>query len=250
MPTAPTLKQALRAIGAALIFACGAAAYAHTTVKSQMTEGTTDDNALKIGHGCTATGLSVTAQSAIFPQDPPMISTSDGSVITDLSTVISQGSLVGLVKPIQDRSIFRTQVAKTDTLGNVTGFHATSGLLTFGIPGRVPFQFTAPNFVPTSCANRLLIKIAIADVCVRGVNLADSIKEGKANLWIPDNGSNLANAGKAANVDGIGAPATLTINRNLATNPLPSGCGSGIDVTVTPNPSDVDNNLPIPGYWP
>jgi len=57
-------------------------------------------------------------------------------------------------------------------------------------------------------------------------------------------------AGKAQNIDGIGAPATLTINRNVAANPLPSSCGAGIDVTVTPSAADVTVNLPIPGVWP
>jgi hypothetical protein len=50
-------------------------------------------------------------------------------------------------------------------------------------------------------------------------------------------------------VDGVGSPATLTVNRNLVTNPLSASCGAGIDVTVTPNPADVDANLPIPEYW-
>ena len=56
--------------------------------------------------------------------------------------------------------------------------------------------------------------------------------------------------GKAQDIDGIGAPATLTINRNLATNPLPASCGAGIDVTMTPSAADITANLPIPGVWP
>ena len=155
-------------------------------------------------------------------------------MIKDLSTVITQGSLVGLMNAIQDKNIFKSQQLKKDSLGNVIGFSANAGLLVFGVPGRVPFQFTAPNFTTTTCAKRLLVKIAIADVCVRGNGLADSIQAAKVNLWIPDNGSQLATLGKQANIDGIGAPATLTINRNLTTNPLSPGCGAGIDVTPLP----------------
>ena len=59
----------------------------------------------------------------------------------------------------------------------------------------------------------------------------------------------LATEGKAAGVEGIGAPATLTVNRNLTTIALPSQCGVGIDVTVTPSAAQVDRDLPIPFYW-
>ena len=77
----------------------------------------------------------------------------------------------------------------------------------------------------------------------------DTASAGKVNLWIPDNGSQYSTSGKAAGVDGIGSPATLIVNRDLATNPLGPGCGAGIDVTVTPSAADVDANLGIRGVW-
>jgi hypothetical protein len=131
-----------------------------------------------------------------------------------------------------------------------TGWSGTGGSLDVDSLGRVAFQFAAPKFVATSCARRLLVRIAIADVCLVGAGLADSVKPGKLNLWIPDNGNPFAVAGAAQGIDGIGAPATLTINRNVAANPLPASCGAGIDVTVTPSAADVTTNLPIPGVWP
>src|SRR4051794_25956109 len=91
-------------IVAAAFLALGSTAVAHTTIKAQATEGVSDDNALKIGHGCaTADGdhIPVIAQSVVFPTLAPEITASDGSAITDLSQVIEQGSLVGLAKPLQ-----------------------------------------------------------------------------------------------------------------------------------------------------
>jgi hypothetical protein len=246
------VRNAAWIVGVACL-AAASAPFAHTTIRSQATESVTDDNALKIGHGCaTSDGghIPVIAQSVVFPSSSPQITTSDGSAIRDLSDVIEQGSIVGLAKPIQDKSIFRSQRVKVDALDNVIGFSATQGALNVELPGRVPFQFTAPKFVATTCAKRLLIKVAIADVCLLTVGAPGNVVVGKVNLWIPDNGSQFAMLAQQSGIDGLGAPATLTVNRNLATNPLGTACGAGIDVTVTPSAADVDANLPIPQYWP
>jgi hypothetical protein len=248
----PKSLRAAISLAAAAMLAAGAAT-AHTTILSQATESVSEDNALKIGHGCTTTDgsrIPVVAESVVFPSAAPTIATSDGSQVTDLSQVIEQGTFAGLAKLIQNRNVFRSQQVKTDSLGNQIGFSGTQGALNIDTPGRIPFQFTAPKFVATSCAKRVLVQVAIADVCIFGSGVTDSVKQGKVNLWIPDNGTQYAVLGKAQNIDGIAAPATLTINRNLTTNPLPASCGAGIDVTVTPSPADITANLPIPGVWP
>ena len=225
-------------------------AMAHTTVKAQATEGVTADNALRIGHGCSVPGgspIPVVAQSVVFPSLSPVVTSSDGTAVASLDAVIVPSSLAGLLRPIQETSIFQSQEVKVDALGNVIGFAAHDGSLAVDLLGRVPFQFAAPKFVATSCAARLLIKVAIADVC--SLASSDTVAAGKVNLWIPDNGSQYASAGKPLGIDGIGSPATLIVNRDLAANPLPPACGAGVDVTVTPSAADVDANLAIPGVW-
>ena len=211
----------------------------------------TDDNALKIAHGCTTADgsrIPVVAQSVVFPSSSPTIATSDGSLVTDLSQVIEQGTFAGLARAIQNRSVFRSQQVKTDTLGNSIGFSATQGALNIDTPGRIPFQFTAPKFVATSCAKRVLVQVAIADVCIFGFGVTDSVKEGKVNLWIPDNGSQYAVLGESPehrrhrrSGDAHDQPQRLPLIR------LPASCGAGIDVTVTPSAADITANLPIPG---
>ena len=112
--------------------------------------------------------------------------------------------------------------------------------------GRVLFESTGPSFVAQSCAVRLIAEVAVADICRRG---PPSLAAGNANLWIPDNGSQIATEALAGGVEGIGEPARLVVLRNLTSNPLPASCGAGHDVTITPSPAQIDRDLPFPG-WP
>ncbi|MBY0398937.1 hypothetical protein K2X89_01485 [Myxococcota bacterium] len=234
-------------IGIGIGLGLASSAEAHTTVKAQVVEGVREDNALRVGHGCEGE-RGIVAQSVVFPTDAPGITTSAaGIVLADLAEVIAPGSLAGLVQSIQDRSIFALQDEKLDVDGNVIGFHARAGHLRPNLSGRVPFQFSAPRFLAASCAKRLLVQLAIADICSARPPVFDPRK---VNLWIPDNGSQSAVQGRAAGVEGIGEPATLVVNRNLASNPLPTACGAGFDVIITPSAAQIDRDLPIPAYWP
>ena len=224
-------------------------AQAHTTVRDQMTEGKSGDTALKIGHGCTTAGgikRGVIAQSVTWANVNPVITASDSSTISALSEVITQGSLLGLIKPIQSNDVFAKQGVKVNANSNIIAFHGRDGVLPPTFLGRVPVQVSSVNFDQTSCAKKLLVQVAIADICVA---TAPTLVEGKVNLWIPNNGSSYATIGTSRNIDGVGAPATLTINRDLVANPLDQACGAGIDVTVTPTAAEVDANLSIPLFW-
>ena len=228
-------------------------AFAHDEIKSQALEGTTNDIAITIGHGCEASEKPVIAQSVVFPTHKPVLSATDSKgnpapSPTSLSDVIEQGSIAGLVDGIQSRNIFLVQKEKNDANGNVIGFYGKKGLLEVELQGRVPFSFTSPNFVSASCVKKLNIEVAIADICD---TKKPTIQATKVNLWIPDNGSQYAKQGAAAAVDGVGEPPVLQVNRDLKANPFKkaSHCGKGIEVTVTPSAADVDANLGIPGYW-
>jgi hypothetical protein len=235
-------------IAAALGFAASDAS-AHTTIASAASEGARSDNALRIGHGCEDGDKSreVIAQSVVFPTDQPVLSASDPNATpASLDEVIQQGTLANVAQLVQDRSIFLSQDEKQDENGNVIGFVGKNGRLRDGLRGRVPFEFSALNFVADSCAKSLRVQIAIADICVPG---GAALRAGRVNLWIPDNGSQLAIRAAAEGVDGLGSPANLVVNRNLTSNPLPGGCGAGVDVTVTPSAAQVDRDLPIPRFW-
>jgi hypothetical protein len=244
----PIAAKRIRLALATALCAAAGPAFAHTTVRSTTSEGARADNALRIGHGCedaSGSARPVIAQSAVFPTELPVITTNDPNVvIEDLDAVVTGG--IGTLAAIQDRSIFTFQDAKLDANENTIGFHGILGYLNVHMRGRVPFEYTAPFFVPDACATALRVEIAIADIC--GVR-SPTLRPEKVNLWIPNNGSQFATVGLAHGIDGIGSPARLIVNRDLVNNPLPDSCGAGHVVTVTPSPQQVDRDLPIGSFW-
>lgn len=258
MPSSKTIGILTRGALAAALYSLGQGAFAHTTVKDQATEGTTAYNALQIGHGCTkpnGKNLPIIAESVVLPTVNPVALRTDPNDATktipvNLADVISDAQLLaGKVDLVQDRNVFKKQNEIYDASGaNVIGFYATNGNLQTNLRGLVPFRFTPPTFIPSDaghCAKRLLIKIAIADICVKDVFPP---QEGTANLWIPNATAKFPDGnidGSSPNYHGGGA-ATLTVNRKGALDPA---CGAGYDVTVWPSDEDVDANLPIKGYW-
>lgn len=255
-----TTMRGLVAIGT--LIAAGSAV-AHTTVKDTLTEGTAGYTALVIGHGCAnSAGVysPITAQSVLFPvgdaavtytvTDTPASGTTAAVTHEESAGTLSQhlkaGKLDGAVSLVPDRNIFSNQAYKVNASGQVIGFTSTGGSLytnaagTAKFRGLVPFYVAAQTFVSTSCAKSLKIKIAVGDVC--------DLSKGLANTWVPSAaqiGSSYTVAGY--NWDGVGSPATLTINRNLTTNPLPTtGCpvAGGYDANVWPSAQDIDTYLP------
>lgn len=244
----------------ALIFFANSSqdAMAHDLFSTQSKEGIGEVIYLNINHGCD--GNPIIAQSLIFPTLNPIVKGIDDNgnevpVPADLTEILENSSLEGLSALIQERNVFREQDNKTNELGNAIGFYGKKGRLKASLIGRVAFQFSAPFFLPNTCVKALDIQTAIVDICSTST---PALQPGKISLFIPDNGSKIAADARANGVNhGIGEPSTLTVMRNLKTNPyrddngkLTKACGNGITVRVTPSAEDVDKNLPIPDYWP
>lgn len=223
---------------AASWLACSLPAQAHTTIQNQANEGTTTYNNLVIGHGCTladGSKLPVIAQSVLFPTVNPVYTTT--GTVSGNPAVVSISTFANVAQLIQDRNIFSRQREKTNASGNVIGFESTEGSLDPTLHGLVPFRTAGIGFPADSCATRMIVQVAVADVCQ---------KLGARNLWIPSVTPKYADA----SVDGIGSPASLSFNRDLAKNPLRASCGAGYTLTVTPSAEDIDANLKIDGYLP
>lgn len=238
-------RLALCAVAWLAASACGNA-LAHTDVTDEIVEGESVFNRLAIEHGCedpvSGRKLPVIAQSVVFPTANPTVIRSDGTASPGLASEIRNANgLAGLVGAVQDKSIFRHQRPILDATGNAIGFVGTGGSLDPDLMGVVPFHVVPVTFQSTACAKRLIAQVAVADICKRTF----PPRPGTANLWIPAATSKFNNRG----IDGIGTPAVLTIRRNLETNPLPAHCGDGYDVTLTPTETDVNEHLPIRGYW-
>lgn len=228
----PPLRHAPTALALAVL---GASAAAHTTVQLQAAEATVTYNNLVIGHGCpTAAGaLPVIAQSVVFPTVNPRYTVT--GTMAGNPAVVSISTLANVAQLIQNRDVFARQAEKKNAAGQVIGFEGTEGYLHPELHGLVPFRTAGIGFPADSCATRLVVQIAIADICQ---------KNGAKNLWIPAVTPRYGDP----TVEGIGSPANLTFNRDLARNPLAAGCGAGYTLTVTPSPEDVDANLRIPGW--
>lgn len=209
---------------------------AHTTIQVQAAEGATTYNNIVIGHGCTladGSKLPVIAQSVLFPTVNPKYSVT--GTMSGNPAVVSITTLANVPQLIQSKHIFNKQKEKTNAAGNVIGFENTDGSLDPTLHGLVPFRTAGVSFPADSCATRLVVQVAVADICQ---------KNGAKNLWIPALTAKYADPA----VDGIGSPASLTFNRDLAKNPLPTSCGAGYVFTVAPSPEDIDANLKLDGY--
>jgi len=227
--------------------------WAHASIKDTATEGVASYHAVVIGHGCAdESGYynPVTAQTVVFPTgDALATATQNGAEVKvgTVSTFLTAGKFDGAVSLVPDRNIFSKQSYILNAANQVIGFKSTGGSVyttTDGVSkfrGLVPFYVAAQSFVKTSCAKSAKIKVAIADICSN----AYPPKERTANSWIPSPAQVGVSAYTVAgfNLDGVGSPATLTINRNLTTNPLPANCGTGIDVNIWPSAKDVDTYL-------
>lgn len=249
-------KTTIRGLVAIGTLIAAGSAVAHTTIKDTLTEGTAGYTALVIGHGCAnSAGVysPITAQSVLFPVGNAAVTytVTEGSTTREVSAgTLSQhlkaGKLDGAISLVPDRNIFSKQTYKVNASNQVIGFTSTGGSLytdptgTAKFRGLVPFYVAAQSFLATSCAKSVKIKIAVADVC--------DLTKGLANTWIPSAaqiGSSYTLAGY--NWDGVGSAATLTINRNTATNPVPPyGCPvyGGYDLNVWPSAQDIDYYLP------
>src|ERR1700758_3321475 len=92
------IRNTVWALGAALLLTTSAA-LAHTEIKSQMIEGTDDDNMITIEHSCESSEKPIVAQSVVFPGDDAIATSSNGGTV-DPATVIAQGAVTGLVNTI------------------------------------------------------------------------------------------------------------------------------------------------------
>ncbi len=225
----------------------GLQAQAHTTVQSQVNEGTTTYNNLVIGHGCTladGTRLPVIAQSVLFPTVNPKYTTT--GTVSGNPAAVSISSFANVAQLIQSRDVFSKQKEKVDARGNVIGFESSQGSLDPSLHGLVPFRTAGVSFPADSCATRLVVQVAVADICQSPYIEGVTWKSGTKNLWIPSVTAKYPDP----TVDGIGSPASLTINRDLTKNPLRASCGTGYTLTVTPSAEDIDANLKLDGYLP
>jgi hypothetical protein len=136
--------------------------------------------------------------------------------------------------------------------------------------GLAPFKVGAIKFNPTSCAISLKVRIAIANWCKSGSGTKPLTSEGytaddRIDVWMghltPKFNDELVMPNAYTNhvPSGTYWP-TMTIARNLTTNPIDASCNGGYNLAIEPADADIDAHLPIPRgvapkgawqwYWP
>jgi len=215
-------------------------AYAHTTLEtSTVPEGVRVLNNLQIGHAC-GTGTSVLGTSVVFPDG------SDSTILVNGAPYA--GTLADFItnwgpniQPLVSREVFNIVDEKNAANGNVVGFWAGGGP---GIPnhmvGYVPFRVNATNINPQSCAVSVRFYVNIVDVCAL-TSAAQLHDAGVAEFWTHNSLGTIYDR-QSPTDDG---PARLTVSRDTATNPLPSGCGAGSTVDVKASAAQITRDMPI-----
>lgn len=292
-----TIKKMTSLALVAMMFGAGQNVLAHTGIKDKGEEGVALYSAFTLSHGCATNAVAegaattlgydgntsqkdVIAQSVLFPNAADSVFgkvDSNSRISTPLAlgdeldigaaTALPLAPLITYPQPLPESYIVR------DSEGNTRGFQIWGGVIPQGggslaLSG---FKVSGIKFKTTSCAKSLKVQIAIANYCQAGRKNNDKESD-RADIWIGEMTSKfndpLVMPNAATVVDSTGANKvywpTLTINRNLTTNPLPSGCDpvGGYDLAIQPSAADIDANLPmkkptksrpkLPGnrFWP
>jgi len=256
---------------------------------STVPEGTRVHNRVSIGHGCPpATDRNDTfGTTVVFPNAvsyTPVIGVDSTSgngtakVYTTTPAADFYAPLAGIGTFIRIGGPWPEAGIKVDVANNHDGFWAggRSYDQQVSTPIQVDFNANAVTIKPESCARSVTFVLAIADICdvVPSATASDEevlywspipnfdgVPGGPFGAPIADAARNIPTGPAYSNYDGYkdaahtipgdgwGSPATLKVNRNLTTNPLPAGCtgngGLGDDVYVYPSAAQINAELPV-----
>ncbi len=216
-------------------------ALAHTTlVPNVLDEGARVFASVSISHGCD--GTPVRAQAVVFPGSDGMVEEvgvgEDPNVATTFGDHL-QGGLHSSARLTQDKDVFRTQTQSE--LGGAAGFHFKNGYLQVDLTGQIPVRYSTPTFQAASCAKKVDILIPIANWCSKSATAPDRV-----DVWM----GRLTAKFNDPTVQPVGFWPRITVHRDMANNPLDAACGDGIDLEWSPTDAQIDELLPIEGYWP
>ena len=206
-------------------------------------------NHIRIPHGCN--GKPVKAMGVVFPNGIDSVAIDQASVEVDLSDYIS-GPVIS-VHPVQNHNVFNKISVQEGTVRNVgTGraegsraIHYERGKLQGDNVGMIPFDAAFPDFKEDSCISSLQVNMAIANYCTRS-----KVNDDRADIWI-GHLTPLFDDPAVVVQSPPGFWPQLTVVRDLENNPLPAGCSvEGEKLEVSPAASEIDQYLPIRGYWP
>lgn len=174
--------------------------------------------------------------------------TGEETVIDDLSNhIVGSGTkssgvpLTAALSLVNTGNIFMNTIPVVDSKGNARGWQSWSGTSPFSGPalletakkadgsdisetGLAPFGINAFQFKPESCAKALKIRVAVANWCEKGAKSYTS--DSRVDLWIGHLTTKFNDPVLMPNANAKPVFwSTLTVNRDLARNPLPGTKG-------------------------
>lgn len=217
-----------------------------TAKESSAAHGTTS-TAVNIPHGC---GDNAVIGNVFFLPDTnanPVIQTSADN-FTTVETPEGASALdyivnAPFIRLIKSRDVYQMVEFINDPLGNPIGFWAGDGELpAHNWVAQLPINITAVAIQPASCATEVVFVPAIANICklsslaeIDGKNADDP----NIDFWTaPD-------IGTPYDSPNWSYPATFTIERDLANNPLPANCGDGIAARIIPSAAQLNRDMPV-----
>ncbi|CBE69014.1 MAG: hypothetical protein F9K13_12100 [Candidatus Methylomirabilis oxygeniifera] len=262
---------AFAALLAGAFISADAWAFPHANIRSKDTldaytgrnyqEGTSAVLSINIGHGCTHSGESYTTRlvTALFPNSSnPNLS---GIAYTTDGTTNYEGNALYGIKPVVDQNWKQIQpiTGTVPTYYNhgakstdVRAVHWEWGYIPDNFAGYANVSVSFPKFQPNTCYNKIQVDIPVIQYCQ-----ADS-KHAEDHMWKRDRMKAkgdfhrvyawMKEATSVFPTETIVAPgyvASLTIVRNLTTNPLPASCGgTGQTIELYPTAAEIDMYLP------
>jgi len=199
-----------------------------------------DINGVVEGVGFTGLGLN-TVQPNVFPNFIPYID--NNTLVGAHSTPLKRGfSANSGPRPYDSAPIWQS---------------VTSG------SAFAPFSVGPITFKTSSCAKSLRVRVAEVNYCLR--SKVNNTNGSRADVWIGHMTAKFNDPTvmpySQADLDlGKFYWPTMTVARNLTTNPLNPDCGAGYNLAIEPADADIDAYLPIPRglaptaspqyYWP
>lgn len=244
-------KMLSLSVMSAVLLVAWSHAQAHTRFETNtVVEGARHDNNIMIPHGCT--DQPVIGAINVFPD----VTTALVDVSPDPTAAIGAETFTRSDKPatdyvqsisvrgIQSKDTFDISDLINDDLGNPIGSWSAGGSLpASNWVAKLPVRVQPVNIVPESCAVRVILAPAIANVCqITGLGEIDGKDAARLDVdfWTaPDAGHPNFDA-PAWNF-----PAPITVTRNLEANALPASCGEGETVRIYPAPSQLNRDFPV-----
>jgi len=245
-------------------------AFPHANIRSKDTldaysgrnyqEGSSAVLSISIGHGCTMSGESYSTRmvTALFPNglDPNL----GGITYTSDGTTNYEGNALFGIQPVVDYDwkeimpmtgdvpTYYNHGAKTT---DVRAVHWRGGYIPDNFAGYADVSVNFPTFQPNTCYNKIIVDIPVVQYCSADSGhqkdhmwKRDRIKTKdlhRAYAWIKEPTPMFP----ADTVVAPGYVASVTIVRNLTTNPLPASCGgTGQTLEIYPSAADIDAYLP------